>query len=47
MIILPGIVYLCLFTLIVLYFTAKLFSTERVITARITLFSRRSRRGVE
>ena len=47
MIILPGIVYLCLFTLIVLYFTAKLFSTERVITARITLFRRRSRRGVE
>jgi len=47
MIVLPGIIYLCLFTLIVLYFTAKLFSTERVITARITLFRRRSRRGVE
>lgn len=36
-IVLGGIVYLGVFTLVVLYIAARMFSTERVVTAKITL----------
>ena len=37
-----GIVYTCIFTLVVLYIAARLFTTEKILTARISFKKRRT-----
>ena len=37
-----GIVYTCIFTLVVLYIAARLFTTEKILTARISFKKRRA-----
>ncbi|MBU7045315.1 MAG: ABC transporter permease, partial [Theionarchaea archaeon] len=42
-IVLGGIFYLAVFTLFVLYIAARMFSTERVITAKITFGQKKAK----
>jgi ABC-2 type transport system permease protein len=43
--VLGGIAYLAVFTLVVLYIAARMFSTERVITAKITFGRKKAKPG--